>query len=414
MPNDTNPTISTELTLLATLLNSRKAYEQARIALDAQDFSRLGYEVYSAIVEWYHRDRDAQAINRTILLNTLKERVPSASHSAFDEFARSIPSTPSSSLNLIQFILENKRAQAAQALTSALTAQNYAQANAHMTRLQKLTSAVDFTVFRRRSSLEDALSIDELFDEIAYENKIKLYPDVLNNRTDGGVFPGAHIILFGRPEIGKSTFNINLAVSFALKERKRVLYISNEDNINVIKARAVARACGLTHQEMHKDKRSAAAKYKQLEGEQYLRFMQATHASLVDLKPAIESFEAQVVVLDQIRNASASAGDNFTQRLEENGKEMRELLNEYGLIGVSITQAGMSAAGKTFLTMEDLDSSKTGLQGTADLMIGIGATLEVEARGQRGLSFPKNKLSTAMNSKEGVLVDFDLAHGLVK
>jgi hypothetical protein len=33
-----------------------------------------------------------------------------------------------------------------------------------------------------------------------------------------------------------------------------------------------------------------------------------------------------------------------------------------------------------------------GIPGQADLMIGIGATAEMEATGQRMLSFPKNKL----------------------
>jgi hypothetical protein len=67
----------------------------------------------------------------------------------------------------------------------------------------------------------------------------------------------------------------------------------------------------------------------------------------------------------------------------------RELAKEYcPVIGVS--QASGSGEGKKWLTMEDIDSSKTGKPGEADFIIGIGKDDEMETL--RYISVLKNKL----------------------
>ena len=43
--------------------------------------------------------------------------------------------------------------------------------------------------------------------------------------------------------------------------------------------------------------------------------------------------------------------------------------------------------------MDDVYYSKTGIPGTTDLMIGVGATEAMNEQGEKQLSFPKNKLN---------------------
>ena len=60
--------------------------------------------------------------------------------------------------------------------------------------------------------------------------------------------------------------------------------------------------------------------------------------------------------------------------------------------------------------MSDVDSSKTGIPASADLMIGIGGDAVMKSNGTLGISLPKNKLSglhdrflATVNYQTGVL-----------
>ena len=72
---------------------------------------------------------------------------------------------------------------------------------------------------------------------------------------------------------------------------------------------------------------------------------------------------------------------------------MRRLAKKYNALAVSVTQAGDSGENKAILNMGDIDGSNTGIQGTADLIIGLGATYDMIQRGMLTLSFSKNKLN---------------------
>ena len=69
------------------------------------------------------------------------------------------------------------------------------------------------------------------------------------------------------------------------------------------------------------------------------------------------------------------------------------LAKEFGVLVISVTQAGDSATGKVYLDISDVDSSKTGLPASADLMVGLGADEAMKANGLIGFSLCKNKMS---------------------
>jgi KaiC/GvpD/RAD55 family RecA-like ATPase len=205
--------------------------------------------------------------------------------------------------------------------------------------------------------------------------------------------------------MGKSSFSVNLATVMAANGQ-RVLYVGNEDQIDNLKARALARAANMTLEQAENDQEAAFAAYERRGLEDRLLFSQLSKGSVEALRARVEEWKPTVLVIDQIRNLE-SGEDGLPARLEYNGQMVRRLLLDYGLIGISVTQAGGSAEGKVWLTMNDMDSSKTGLPGTADLIIGVGGNADMMARGQRALSFPKNKLSSAENAHEGIIVEID-------
>ncbi|MDR3071288.1 MAG: DNA repair protein RadA [Endomicrobium sp.] len=69
-------------------------------------------------------------------------------------------------------------------------------------------------------------------DFVSYKTKIKEFDTMIG----GGVVPGSLILLGGAPGIGKST--LILHISDALSEQGTVLYISGEESLSQVKARA--------------------------------------------------------------------------------------------------------------------------------------------------------------------------------
>jgi hypothetical protein len=110
------------------------------------------------------------------------------------------------------------------------------------------------------------------------------------------------------------------------------------------------------------------------------------------------------VILDQLRNMRVKS-EGRTAELEAAGREARAIAKDFNVLVVSITQAGDSASGKAFLEMSDVDSSKTGIPASADLMIGLGADDIMKSNGILGLSLPKNKLS-GLHDKLTVTVNY--------
>jgi hypothetical protein len=270
---------------------------------------------------------------------------------------------------------------------------------------RQLAELMAATTLASKSKIVPAPPVEELFKTVGQENRIALAPERLNSHIGGGALPGHHIHVFGRPDSGKSAFVINAAVVLASRGY-RVTVVGTEDQIAISKSRAVCRATSMTWQEVEADRERAIALYRERGIEDNLRMVQLINGSVESLRPDIELFQPHVIVLDQIRSLGGQ-GDGLTARLEENAVAFRSCLLEYNLLGFSVSQAWGGAEGKAILDMNDIDSSKTGLPGTADLICGLGVTPEMKVRNERMLSLPKSKL--AVDGGETILLTIDRA-----
>ena len=81
------------------------------------------------------------------------------------------------------------------------------------------------------------------------------------------------------------------------------------------------------------------------------------------------------------------------KHIETASNTMRTIAKKYGIVTVSITQAGDSAYNKLVLEQGDVYFSNTGVPGSADLMIGVGINDDFEYNNKRMLSICKNKIN---------------------
>lgn len=409
--------------MLAAAIKSRASYEAFAPHFTEDDFTPISKFWFALIKEWYAADRQAGSIDRQLLTELGRKRITNKKHEeSLLGFVRELPEPPSTD-NVVRVALELKRHNAEMELGAALGSGDRKAAKRLLpvvAALQEATSIADLGS-SRRTEWQDAVTVDRLFDKVGKENRIPIAPKILNRRVDGGALPGHHIIIFGRPEAGKSTFSINMTYGFT-KQKKRGLYVGNEDQIDILKSRYVSRVTQIPWQECEADKERCMKLFRQRGGEDYLLMSQLKHGTLEAIAKRIEADGPfDFIVVDQIRNMSAGseADSKMTARLEAVGREMRELLLDYGLIGISVTQANdrterANQEPPMWLGMGDMDSSRTGLPGTGDLILGVGVTSELKARNQRAISVPKNKLSSAPDAHEGFFVEVDLAISRVR
>jgi archaellum biogenesis ATPase FlaH len=268
---------------------------------------------------------------------------------------------------------------------------------------------------------EDAADWSELCKETGLDRRIPLAPMALNVRCGGGALPGHHILVYARPEMGKSLFALNMAAGF-LKAQRRVLYIGNEDSIHVLKKRMLVRLSGIPATEIDRDKAKEAEAIHlatvRSAGNLHMRHLH--RGSCADVEMAVKEFQPEVLILDQIRNLEAKTADGkTTERLEAVATGVRGILARHHLVGVSVTQANdrterYGQEPPIWLGMSDVDSSRTGLPAQVDLMVGIGGTRDMISRGERAISLAKNKLDGGPISREGFTCRFDTLLGRIE
>jgi archaellum biogenesis ATPase FlaH len=240
------------------------------------------------------------------------------------------------------------------------------------------------------SEILHGLSLTTLVDTVQPSGLISLAPDHLTSVLDGGVLRGHHVIVFARPEIGKTLFLINLVAVF-LKQDLRVLYVGNEEPIKDIALRLVGRLTGATKWDIFDDPQLADSIARE-NGYDNLIMAQLAPGTIGRIGKLMDKYEPDVVIIDQLRNLFTKE-ESRVNELDKLARGVRDLGIEHNALMVSVTQAGDTASGKAILTMSDIDSSKTGIPASGDVIIGIGATSEDEKRNRRMLTLCKNKRS---------------------
>lgn len=374
-----------ERKILAAAIQDRESYEKLVSVVSKNDFSDLGYEIWNKVNLYYTTDKDAKAVDVDLLKQMLEKTLPKhievINHTLDILSETSVP-------NLLRELVDLKRHTVANKLINALG-----------------TSSKEIPVLiEEYQGIEDTISIDEkaienvsdyageVLEELSdLTGLMKVYPLELNERIDGGVLGGHQILIYARPNAGKTQFAINLSRGF-IRDGKRVLYLCNEEPKKQILQRFVSRLSGLTKRDIYKDTKTAlrAARKSGLDN---LYLEDINPGTFLEIERLIKKINPNVVVIDQLRNVKVK-GDTRVNELEKAATEARRLAKKYNVVVVSITQAGDSAEGKLVLNMGDVDFSNTGIPAQMDLMVGVGVNDEYRANNMRMISIAKNKLSS--------------------
>lgn len=383
--------MSTERTLVASFIRSREAFDRVAKHLAETDLTEQAKVLVKHIGEYYERDAEADRVDPALLTGAVTRSLGNPKHQAmFADLVTDLSSLEVSPANVVQDFIAVRRASVGSKLASLLASAKPLE--------EVLPVLEEYDQWAKAETVEEAVSetlhgtpvLEIVTRRTSNGGLIKLLPKALNDRLDGGLLRGHHVVVFARPEVGKTAFVINAIRGFAA-QNLRTLYIGNEDPLDDIVLRLVGSLADLTKHEVI-DNPGQAEELARARGYDNVVLASLAPGTVRDVENLMIEWEPDVVVTDQLRNLQPSGKlDNFTQKLESVSAALRALGKKHKALMVSVTQAGDSASGKSILDMGDVDSSNTGIPATCDVLAGIGMSAEDEAFGRRMISLAKNK-----------------------
>jgi KaiC/GvpD/RAD55 family RecA-like ATPase len=377
---------------LAAIIRSREAYDTIAPHVRKDDFTEQANVVLRAAAEFYERDNNASSCDLDILSNEICRGLSSPKHKeTFKTLVAELGSIEVSPKNIVHdFLGVRREAVGAKLATALASGKSGKDVDALVEEYQQWSQTQSLDSKDSQSSVLRGMPLSEITKTYAEGELIRIYPSSLNSRLDGGCLRGHHMVVFARPEMGKTLFLVNAIAGF-LGQNLTVLYTGNEDPISDIVLRVICRLA-------RKDKFDVLSNPSEAEsiardrGYDNLVLASLSPGTPREIESLVEEFKPDVLLIDQLRNIRMKE-DNYVQQLEKAATAARNIGKKYGVLTISVTQAGDSASGKAVLEMGDVDSSNTGIPAQADVMVGIGATQEDYEMGRRILSLPKNKRS---------------------
>lgn len=381
--------------LLAACAQSRESWGAIRGLISADEMSPEGSTILLLISEYYEADKNANKTDIEILVERAKRSIQS--NKACDVIVAGIKRLEGvevSGINVAKEALALRTHAIGLKIASKLGGGKPDQETVTMMQEWLDLSSRDPAQADDEEIYNNKTALELTKNDYNPANLIQLYPKSLNDHLDGGIRGGHHILIFAPTEMGKSLVALNACYGF-LKQGLRTLYVGNEDPASDMQMRMMCRLTGLNKYEILADPRRADDILAKRNWDHFI-FANLAPGTFPRIRSLVEKLKPHVVVLDQLRNIDVFS-ESRTQSLEKAATEARNLAKRYNIPVISITQAADSASGKTVLNRGDVDSSNVGIPGQCDVMLGVGATEEMEAMNMRTFSFPKNKVSGKHN-----------------
>lgn len=240
----------------------------------------------------------------------------------------------------------------------------------------------------------NAQDIYEMLAVVSNDNRFKFNIQSVSNRVYG-IGRGEFMIAAAYTNVGKTAFGASLSAAPAgfCEQGARVLYVCTEELASRARLRAIQAYTNLTQDEVALDIKSAMIRYAGINDR--LLYIDAQGWDVSYLSAYINHISPDIVIIDIADKIEVSGKFNAGhERLRELYYRLRELAKTHNCAVIATSQASADAEGRSRLTMSMLEGSKVGKQSEADLLIGIGKTInDQDDDTTRYINIMKNKIS---------------------
>ena len=238
--------------------------------------------------------------------------------------------------------------------------------------------------------------IDKLLEEASDGHRWLFNVPGLRDKV-GGIGHGEFAVFFARPECGKTAFHVSAVAgpNGFIAQGANVHCIVNEEPAYRTMLRAVSSYTGLDTDQIKADPGRAKELFNPVKGR--LKYIDSVDFTVEGMDAYVRKHKPDILVVDQLDKIHV---DGSFARTDERLKAIyvfaREIAKRNGISVIGISQASAEAEGKTIMSMDQLENSRTGKAAEADLIIGIGKSpmsAEGEDNPARVLNVLKNKIT---------------------
>jgi len=236
--------------------------------------------------------------------------------------------------------------------------------------------------------------IPELLESLEVQTKFEFNLPSLHEQVPG-IGPGNLVIIFARPESGKTAFWVNLVgglQGFASQGAKVHALINEEPAVRT-QMRVINAHTGMTKPEIIDNMDLAKEKWKGIKDN--VKLLDTVDWTIDDVDAHCSKHAPDILIIDQLDKVGVSGNFSRTdEKLREVYTSTREVAKRHNCCVIAISQASADAHGKTRISFDMMENSKTGKAAEADLIIGIGKHGTLDSLDTtRVLCISKNKIS---------------------
>ena len=233
------------------------------------------------------------------------------------------------------------------------------------------------------------MDLSELYDTAIATPGLRWRLDWLN-KSLGSLRKGDFGFIFARPETGKTTFLASEMTHMVTQTDGDILWFNNEEQGKKVAIRCYQALFGVDSETLFNNVDRYKEEYHELIGSKIKIYDYEDSSSYKRIESIIKEVNPSLIIFDQIDKIKGFKNERYDLELKKIYQWAREIAKSYAPV-IAVSQAGGTAEGKVWLTMDDVDSSKTAKQGEADWILGIGKEQD-NTSNMRFLNISKNKL----------------------
>ena len=236
--------------------------------------------------------------------------------------------------------------------------------------------------------------IDEVLDLVNITTQWKFNIPILKENV-GGIGGGNLMIVFARPETGKTAFWVSLCAGpngFADQGAKIHAFI-NEEPASRTQLRAISCYTGKTKEDIIQSKMETAEQWAKIKNN--ISLFDTVDWSIDDIDFHCEKNKPDIVVIDQLDKINVTGSYARTdEKLRQIYTNVREVAKRRNCAIIAVSQASADAHNRNSISFNQMENSKTGKAAEADLIIGIGRNSNTDTENKiRTLCVSKNKIN---------------------
>jgi len=237
-------------------------------------------------------------------------------------------------------------------------------------------------------------NVEELIEQLNVTSKWQFNLMRLKENI-GGVGPGNLVIVFARPEVGKTAFWVSLVAGpngFAEQGANVHAFINEEPAVRT-QMRAISCFTGLNKEQIIEDKAKTHEEWKKIKDN--IKMIDTVDWTIQDIDSHCEKYKPDIIIIDQLDKINVSGTYARTdEKLRAVYTSAREIAKRRACVVIAISQASAEAHDRDHISFNMMENSKTGKAAEADLIIGIGnRTSNDPTNNIRILNVSKNKIT---------------------